>query len=183
MLSERNLELLKKNAKSVFYEPLVAASAFAFAAVLDRVRYGTLPSDSAAESLRQHAALLACNLAAKPEAYIEFRRHCAMSTWKTPAVDFGRHSRWLVCKVDLEILHPNAKYLAIAVVLDLCIGDPVYPFHPVRLIGRLLTVLEQFLRRSGGTDTAEASRYSCCLLPCGWRFRPLLLSFSFPRPR
>ncbi len=34
------LELMRRNSNSVFYEPLVAASVYAFAAVLDRVRYG-----------------------------------------------------------------------------------------------------------------------------------------------
>ena len=99
-LSERNLELLKKNAKSVFYEPLVAASAFAVAAVLDRAWYGTLPTDSVAESLRQHAALLACNLAAKPEHYTEFRRELRTVDLEKPlqlilaAIAAGWSAKW-----------------------------------------------------------------------------------------
>jgi len=39
--------------------------------------------------------------------------------------------------------------LAAAVVADLAIGDPVYAWHPVRLIGRLLTWMEERLRAAG----------------------------------
>ena len=38
-----DLELLRRNSKAAFYEPLVGAAAHALAAVLDRVRHGTLP--------------------------------------------------------------------------------------------------------------------------------------------
>ncbi len=44
------------------------------------------------------------------------------------------------------ILRPNAWVLGIAVVLDLLIGDPVYPLHPVRIMGWTLTRLEAGLR-------------------------------------
>ncbi len=44
------------------------------------------------------------------------------------------------------ILRPNAWVLGIAVVLDLLIGDPVYPLHPVRILGWTLTKLEAGLR-------------------------------------
>jgi hypothetical protein len=73
-LSERALELLRANAKSVVYEPLVSAAAYSIAAVLDRVRYGTLPAYLATESLRQLGANLAVSLAAKPECWNEFHR-------------------------------------------------------------------------------------------------------------
>ena len=66
LLSEADYKLLKDNDKSVFYEPGVSAAAYAFAAVLDRIRYGTLPAGLARESLRQQAALMAVALAAKP---------------------------------------------------------------------------------------------------------------------
>lgn len=72
-LTERELELLRQNAKSVIYEPLVAASAYAMAAVLDRVRYGTLPASAAGEALRQQAATMAASLAARPENWSGFR--------------------------------------------------------------------------------------------------------------
>ncbi|MGE0406052.1 MAG: adenosylcobinamide amidohydrolase [Candidatus Korobacteraceae bacterium] len=73
LMSERGLVLLKKNNKSIFYEPHVAAAAYAIAAVMDRVRYGTLPESVASEAMRQQAALLASNLAAQPDRWNEFR--------------------------------------------------------------------------------------------------------------
>lgn len=39
--------------------------------------------------------------------------------------------------------------LAAALVLDALLGDPVYPFHPVRLMGRSVVALENGLRRIG----------------------------------
>lgn len=44
---------------------------------------------------------------------------------------------------------PNPILLAIAVVVDLVMGDPIYSWHPVRLIGRTLTWLEGRLRHAG----------------------------------
>jgi adenosylcobinamide amidohydrolase len=72
-LPAADLELLRKNAKSVFYEPLVAAAAHALASVLDRVRHGTLPDLVAREASVQQAATLAAGLAAAPERWSEFR--------------------------------------------------------------------------------------------------------------
>ena len=48
-----------------------------------------------------------------------------------------------------DILRPDFRLLAAAVVLDLLIGDPVYRFHPVRLIGHTLTGFERELRKLG----------------------------------
>jgi len=42
-----------------------------------------------------------------------------------------------------------ASILALAVALDLAIGDPEYRFHPVRLIGRSLEKVEHTLRQNG----------------------------------
>ena len=47
------------------------------------------------------------------------------------------------------MLAPNPWMLAAGVLLDLAFGDPVYPAHPVRLIGWTLTQLENGLRRIG----------------------------------
>jgi adenosylcobinamide amidohydrolase len=74
LLSPSDLELLKKNAKAAFYEPLVGASAHALAAVCDRVRYGTLPGAVAADAMAQQAAALAANLAAQVHRWPEFRQ-------------------------------------------------------------------------------------------------------------
>ena len=49
----------------------------------------------------------------------------------------------------LKLLHPIAPILAAAVVLDLLLGDPVYPAHPIRLMGRSLAWYEARLRKIG----------------------------------
>ncbi len=46
------------------------------------------------------------------------------------------------------ITHPTAM-LAVIFGLDLLFGDPVYNFHPVRLIGNLLSWYETKLRDFG----------------------------------
>jgi adenosylcobinamide-phosphate synthase len=43
----------------------------------------------------------------------------------------------------------HALMLIGAVLLDLILGDPVYPAHPIRLMGHLLALLERGLRRIG----------------------------------
>jgi hypothetical protein len=73
LLSGADLELLKKNAKAVFYEPLVGASAHALATTCDRVRYGTIPDAVSADATVQQAASLAANLAAQVHRWPEFR--------------------------------------------------------------------------------------------------------------
>ncbi len=72
-LSADALELLKKNSKAVFYEPLVGASAHALATVSDRIRHGTLPASVGPDALAQHAAGMAANLAAQVHRWPEFR--------------------------------------------------------------------------------------------------------------
>ncbi len=72
-LEPADLELLRKNVKSVLYEPLVGAAAHALAAVLDRVRHGTLPQSAARDAIVQQAATLASGLAARPDRWSEFR--------------------------------------------------------------------------------------------------------------
>ena len=49
----------------------------------------------------------------------------------------------------IELLRPHPTVLLLAVGLDLLAGDPVYPLHPIRLVGTLLTRLESLLRRIG----------------------------------
>jgi adenosylcobinamide amidohydrolase len=73
LLNESDLELLRRNGKSVFYEPHVSAAAYAFAAVLDRLRSGTLPEAAAQEALRHQAASMAVSLSAKPYLWDSFR--------------------------------------------------------------------------------------------------------------
>ncbi len=46
-------------------------------------------------------------------------------------------------------LGPDPWLLGIAVLADLAFGDPSYPAHPVRLMGRSLSWFETLLRRAG----------------------------------
>ena len=73
LLNDADLELLRKNSKSVLFEPLVGAAAYAIAAVLDRVRHGTLPASVARDAIVQQAATLAASLAGRPDRWPEFR--------------------------------------------------------------------------------------------------------------
>lgn len=87
LLDAAHLELLKRNTKSVFYEPLVGAAAHALATVVDRVRHGTIPTSAATEAMVQQAANLAASLAARPDRWPIFRArlHAAESTADRPA--------------------------------------------------------------------------------------------------
>ncbi len=49
----------------------------------------------------------------------------------------------------VRALAPDPAGLVVAVAIDLVLGDPVYPAHPVRLIGRTLRWLEGRLRDVG----------------------------------
>jgi len=51
--------------------------------------------------------------------------------------------------VAIVAYRPNAWILLAAVLLDLLFGDPYYPAHPVRLMGRMLSGFEGGLRRIG----------------------------------
>ena len=100
LLSERSLELLKKNLKSIVYEPKVAAVAYAIAAILDRIRFGTLPASSARDIFRQQAATLAANLSAKPDRWPYFYQELAKADPDQPvrtilsAIALGWSSKW-----------------------------------------------------------------------------------------
>lgn len=49
----------------------------------------------------------------------------------------------------LTPLGPSALALGVSVLADLALGDPVYAWHPVRLVGMLLTRMEDRLRAAG----------------------------------
>jgi adenosylcobinamide-phosphate synthase len=49
----------------------------------------------------------------------------------------------------LPLLSPSAALLTVAVVTDLAMGDPVYAWHPVRLVGTMLAWMERRLRAAG----------------------------------
>lgn len=71
-LSESDRLLFEKNSKAVLFEPATASRAYAYAAVLDRIHYGTLPRPLAGEVLREQAAGIASALAAQPHRWFEF---------------------------------------------------------------------------------------------------------------
>ena len=73
LLEEGDRELLRKNIRAFTYEPLVGAAAHALAAVLDRVRHGTLPASVERDAAVQMAATLAVNVANRPDRWAEFR--------------------------------------------------------------------------------------------------------------
>jgi len=54
-----------------------------------------------------------------------------------------------VAPVLTGTLAPDAVLLGVAVAADLALGDPTYPAHPVRLMGRTLAAAERGLRRVG----------------------------------
>ena len=65
LLPAGEYELLVKNQMGVTMEPRLAAAAFAYASVLDRLQYGTIPEELAAEMLRDQAATAAVALSTK----------------------------------------------------------------------------------------------------------------------
>lgn len=88
LLDAQGLELLRKNTKSVMYEPLVGASAHALAAVFDRVRHGAVPDSVQRDAAVQQAAMLAANLANKPSRWPAYRLHLLDLSWgQTPVKD------------------------------------------------------------------------------------------------
>ena len=100
LLGPSDLELLKKNNKAAFYEPLVGAAAHALAAILDRVRHGTIPASAAADAAVHQAATLAASLAARPDAWPEFRAQLHQLADKEPrslvlnAIALGWTAKW-----------------------------------------------------------------------------------------
>jgi adenosylcobinamide-phosphate synthase len=65
------------------------------------------------------------------------------------------------------VFAPDPFALAIAVLVDFVAGDPEYRFHPVRLIGRSLTAVEQALRRVG-LDGYAGGVVLCLVLAAFW---------------
>ncbi|OGV59979.1 MAG: cobalamin biosynthesis protein CobD [Lentisphaerae bacterium RIFOXYC12_FULL_60_16] len=57
-------------------------------------------------------------------------------------------------------MNPLSILLLGAFLLDLLLGDPVYPLHPVRCIGRLITWLNRRLRRGPGDSVAGGIIFS-----------------------
>ena len=99
-LPAADLQLLRRNTKAVLYDPGAGAAAHALAAVLDRVRHGTLPAAMAADAAVQQAALLAANVAAQPERWAEMRARLHASQALEPktlvlaALALGWQEKW-----------------------------------------------------------------------------------------
>jgi adenosylcobinamide hydrolase len=81
-VTEGLADLAEKNKNSILFEPQVAAAAYAFAAVWDRVRFGILPAAAACEILRQQGATIAASLAARPRDWASY--------WQQLNVDMNR---------------------------------------------------------------------------------------------
>ena len=62
-----------------------------------------------------------------------------------------------------------------AVFLDRCFGDPIYPVHPVRLIGRSIRILEPIFRSVPLPEFWEGAAFTLTILIC-WES---ILFFSF----
>ena len=63
------------------------------------------------------------------------------------------------------MLAPDPLLLGVAVAVDLLVGDPVYPWHPVRLIGAALLAIERGLRAIG--CDGYGGGIALCVLLCG----------------
>lgn len=101
VMSQRELELLMANARAVFHDPSIAASAYALAAVLDRSRYGTLSSSAERAALNSQAATLATELAVRPELWPAFYAELAGIESASPgqvivtAIGLGWSAKWV----------------------------------------------------------------------------------------
>ncbi len=98
-LDEESRDLLARNRSSLTMEPRLAAAAFAYASVLDRLQYGSLPEPLANETLRDQAATAAVSLSGAPERWAEFWRSIpdARDDRLAPfvvGVALGWESRW-----------------------------------------------------------------------------------------
>jgi adenosylcobinamide hydrolase len=100
LLDSSDLELLKRNSKAVFFEPLVGAAGHALASVLDRARHGTIPDSTARDAMIQQAATIASSLAAKADAWPTFRAQLHQTAGADPkalvlaAIALGWKAKW-----------------------------------------------------------------------------------------
>ena len=106
--STEEFELFAANWQAVIHEPQVSAAAYAIAAVLDRVQFGTLGNSVAHEALLNQAALLAVGLAARAECFAEVRGALAKEDC------FSRRSEGRGGAVDLMERTPEIVAAAIA---------------------------------------------------------------------
>jgi adenosylcobinamide amidohydrolase len=98
-LPAKSYDLLVNNQLAVTYEPRVSAAAYAYAAVLDRIQYGTLPESLAGELLRDQAANVAVALSSKASMWPEYWSQIPVNgkDWIEPFVKgliLGWQTRW-----------------------------------------------------------------------------------------
>ncbi|NOY10459.1 MAG: cobalamin biosynthesis protein CobD [Spirochaetes bacterium] len=63
----------------------------------------------------------------------------------------------------------NLVFLTAALFIDFIFGDPVFAFHPVRLIGNLITKTEKILRTAGFSEKSAGmtGTFSTLIITCG----------------
>ncbi len=100
LLPAEQYALLDSNQRAVFFDPGVGAAAYALAAVLDRVAFGTIPEGLARDTLRQQATCLACALASRPQDWVTIYQQLAEQPHDDPvdlallAIALGWKSKW-----------------------------------------------------------------------------------------
>ena len=71
-MPEESFKFLIENKMAVLWEPRLSATAFAYASVLDRLQYGTLPEEGAGETLRDQAASVGVAISGQPNQWPVF---------------------------------------------------------------------------------------------------------------
>jgi hypothetical protein len=71
-MPEESFKFLIENKMAVLWEPRLSATAFAYASVLDRLQYGTLPEEGAGETLRDQAASVGVAISGQPNQWPMF---------------------------------------------------------------------------------------------------------------
>ena len=100
LLPRDQYALLEANQRAVFFDPGAGAAAYALAAVLDRVAFGTIPEGLARETLRQQATCLACVLASRPQDWDSIYRQLEEHDRDNPvdlallAIALGWKAKW-----------------------------------------------------------------------------------------
>ena len=69
------------------------------------------------------------------------------------------------------------KIVLAALLIDLLIGDPVYPFHPIRLMGKLISFEEKKFLKEDKSDYEKFVAGSAIVV-----FN-LIFSYSYPAKR
>jgi adenosylcobinamide amidohydrolase len=96
----KRYEFYKKNWDAIIHDPQTAGCAYAIAAVLDRLAYGTLPAPCAAELLFNQCCLLATTLAVKPGVFTDMHHRLQPHIGKTAnelifqAILLGWETKW-----------------------------------------------------------------------------------------